>query len=277
MGSYCGKNCSVCNRKDELNCHGCKEWSTSCSAECNIAQCCKSKNHDTCVTCNISFCNKILQKDAVPDLILNNRKREREDKEKLKINASVVGKSMNVMFWLIIPTTISSVMTTDGIFSSNVIKTIGLCINLVSIIIYSIMLLKASRADADYRIAAYCTLAGGAAAVITGLLEISTQIGNYSLLIALPASIASFVGMYYEYNAHAEAIYKINRELSDNWKKLWKLTIIGFAGAIGGIVLILIMPIIGLLVVLASSIIVIIVGIKKLIYLYKSAKILNSY
>lgn len=277
MSSYCGKNCIECDRKEELNCSGCKEWVTSNSAECDIAKCCKDKNHNTCDTCNSSVCSKIKSRDSVPDIILNERKRIKEESEKLKNTASILGKSMTVMFWLLIPQIVAGILTAESLFSSSVVKIVGYCINLVCIVIYSIMLLKAVSVNSEYKTAAYCLLIGGVARAVSDMLLQVTAIGNYSMIITIPAAIVSFVGAYYEFNTHFEVLYHINREMSEKWSKLWKLNKIGLIGSIASLVLVFILPLIGVLVALASAIIVIVAGIKKLIYLYNTSKILNEY
>ena len=139
------------------------------------------------------------------------------------------------------------------------------------------MLLKTVVINSDYKIAAYCVLIGGGATLVVNILLLVTSIGNYSMLITIPAAIVSLVGEYYEFNTHADVLYKINIEISQKWSKLWKLNKITLIGSIAGLVLLFILPFIGALVTLVSAVMLVIVGIKKLIYLYNSSKILNNY
>lgn len=278
MSSYCGKICDECERKEELNCNGCKEWASGCSAECEIANCCKSKYHASCATCiTINGCSKLSKKEHIPNLILNKRNRDEEEKAHMNKSAPILAKCFGIMFWLIVPQIIAGLLNIEGINYPTGIRIVSEIITLLCVLIYAFMLLKASKVNGEYKTAAICLIVGGILTQIAAIISITTNIGNVILLLTIPSAIVSLVGEYREFNTHADILEKFDSELSEKWRVLWKLTVISILCSLGGIVVCLIVPVLGLLVVLAGLILVIIVSIKKLIYLYKSAKIFKNY
>ncbi len=274
MASYCGKNCDECERAEELQCRGCKGWQTSCASECNIADCCKSKMHDTCETCSgNSVCSKLSNRFHVPDSIKLRREREAAEKAKLKKNSAILGKWLWLMFWLIVPNAVGSFLELE--FFGKAVNIVGIVISAVSLLLYGLFMLKLREVNDDYKSAALYTVV---AAVINGIYSIIggfTDIGSFSLLFSIPSAVIGLMGAHKEYSSHAEVLYRVDAELSEKWRKLWQMYMISIAATIGGAVLVL-FGVIGLLITLAGVVLVLIVSIKQLIYLYNTAKLFKS-
>lgn len=278
MGSYCGKICAECMRKEELNCNGCKEWQSSCNEFCEIAKCCKSKFHDACETCgNVNVCSKYSQRNNVPDNVLNLQRIAEAEKTKIALHAPILKKCFSVMFWLIIPQLTASFLSLENVNYPITVNIIGVIIIFACALIYGLMLIKAAQINDDYRLSAIVIIISGALAAISSILQITRQIGNASLLLTIPAAILTLIGEYREFHTHADVIEKYDNEISDKWRKLWKLEAISIAASVGGVVFIIIAPVLGLLIVLAGMILTIVVGVKKLIYLYKSAEVFKNF
>lgn len=115
--TYCGKLCEDCQFKDNLQCPGCKTgpgktWMT----ECELAKCCMDKGHQNCTTCSYSTsCGKLRGRDNEPERRLERRSYEQEKQKKIADKADFLGKWLWILFWLIIPSIISSIMTEENV------------------------------------------------------------------------------------------------------------------------------------------------------------------
>ena len=274
MYSYCGKNCLECDRKEELECNGCKEWQTSCSSECEIAKCCKDKNHDTCATCNITGCAKLSRKFGVPDSILQARNKALEEKEELSKKSVILGKWLWLAFWLIIPNCVIALINT---FIGDTVSYVLAVLESISAALYGVFIIKASEAQLEYKLSGILRVIISCINIASTIIIDNFEIGAYSLLILIPMCVLTFIITKREYNTHAEVLYKVNIELSQKWSKLWELFLISILLIIGGAIFVFIIPIIGSLATIAGAVVTVIVSIKQLIYLHKTAKIFREY
>ena len=115
--TYCGKDCEQCAFGRVNGCPGCQNGPGG-SGECELAQCCRSKGHQSCDTCNfMQSCTTLHNREQLP--IWRQRRRERREEEQQRIdrNAQLLGKWLWVLFWLIIPSAIGSLMTNDTILT----------------------------------------------------------------------------------------------------------------------------------------------------------------
>ena len=115
--TYCGKDCEQCAFGRANGCPGCQNGPGG-SGECELAQCCRSKGHQSCDTCNfMQSCTTLHNREQLP--IWRQRRRERREEEQQRIdrNAQLLGKWLWVLFWLIIPSAIGSLMTNDTILT----------------------------------------------------------------------------------------------------------------------------------------------------------------
>ena len=93
----------------------------------------------------------------------------------------------------------------------------------------------------------------------------------------IPTLVIAYVGEYQEFCAHAEVLEGADNDLSGKWRTLWKWYIGSFAALFGSILLMVIIPVLGMLAMLAAVITMVVVGILKLVYLYRTAQRFRSH
>ena len=278
--TYCGKNCIECVQKESLNCLGCKAGpGRQFGGDCELAKCVRDKGHETCETCGFKGnCGTLRSRDSIPDYRIRKIEAEEQRKAAIVKRAPILGKWLWIIFWLIIPSTIGSLManeTTAKILPGLLMP--GQIITAICSLTYGAILLKLGSEEDRYRTAGICALiAGGvsaAVAIITGTAEEAT----WTLLFTLSAAVVAMVGEYNEYMAHSAVLSGVDNELSEKWELLWKWYIGLFLGMLGCILLMLIAPVLGAIAILGCAIGTVVVGILKLVYLYRTAKIFREY
>ena len=89
--------------------------------------------------------------------------------------------------------------------------------------------------------------------------------------------VVDMLGEYYEFMGHTDVLCDVDTVLSDKWFNLWKWYLGTFLCIISGTVLAVILPLIGLLVVLAATVGTLVVSVLKIVYLYKTAKAFRTF
>ena len=279
-GTYCGKSCAECTKKEQLNCSGCKTGpGRQFGGDCELAKCVRDKGHEICDTCGFKGnCGTLRSRDNIPDY--RRRKIEAEEMRKAAIakRAPVLGKWLWIIFWLIIPSSIGSLMANEstakilpGLFMP------GQIINAICSLTYGAILLKLGSEEDRYHTAGICALIAGGVSAVVAMLTGTGEEATWTLLLTLPAAVVAMVGEYNEYMGHSAVLSGVDNELSEKWEVLWKWYIGLFGVMIGSILVMLIVPILGLLAILAASIGTVVVSILKLVYLYRTAKIFREY
>ena len=278
--TYCGKSCAECTKKEQLNCSGCKTGpGRQFGGDCELAKCVRDKGHETCDTCGFKGnCGTLRSRDHFPDYRI--RKIEAEEMRKAAIarRAPVLGKWLWIIFWLIVPSAIGSLMANEttakilpGLFMP------GQIINAICSLTFGVILLKLGSEEDGYRTAGICTLIAGASSSIAAIVNGASEGATWILIFTIPAAIVAMVGEYNEYMAHSAVLSGVDNELSEKWEVLWKWYIGLFLGMLGCILVMLIAPVLGAIAILGCAIGTIVVGILKLVYLYRTAKIFREY
>lgn len=278
--SYCGKCCAECTFAEQLNCPGCKaERYSPMAAQCAIAACCRSRGHETCATCNFrENCPNLHNRDGNPQQLVQKQEelqrraqaeaeaRAREQ-ARLREDAAILGKWVWVLFWLamagIVVGLLGNIESLSGILS--VIK-LGLAVAMG--LIY---LKKLSEAHDSFRLAAL----GGFTAAATSLLSIGGVGKTLNTVLTLALLIPSMVGMYYEFTTYSDLLQGVDNDLSEKWRKLWKIYII-CAGVTFGSLLLLFIPTLAALAMLGSVVGLLVASVLEWIYLYKTAKVFRE-
>lgn len=278
--TYCGKNCAECAQKEALNCPGCKTGpGRQFGGDCELAKCVRTKGHETCDTCSFKGnCGMLRGRESMPDYRYRKMEAEAQRKAAIAKRAPVLGKWLWILFWLIIPGTIASIMTNETIVQAIPgLYFPGQVLNAVCSITYGAILLRLTTEESGYRTAGICSLIAGGVSVLVALISGPSETPAWTLLLTLPAAIVAFVGEYNEYMAHAEVLIDVDRELSEKWRMLWKWYIGLFGGMIGSLLVLIIIPLLGALAMLAAAVGVIVVSVLKLVYLYRTAQIFRAY
>lgn len=272
--TYCGKSC-----EEKLECPGCKAgpgkyWSCACE----LAKCCKEKGHEACDTCSFKeTCETLRERENIPEYRLKKRVEEVDRKARIVQKAAFLGKWLWILFWLVIPGSLGSFMTVEGIVKLfPAFNLPGQVINILCSAAYGLILLNLFSAHDNYRISGICCLVTTAvSAVVLGVSGGSDA--SWALILTIPASIVGLVGEYHEYIAHAGVLRDVDAILSQDWRNLWKWYIRMMAAIIGSIIVMLIVPPLGFVGVLVSAIGIVVVSIMKLVYLYRTAKAFRQY
>ena len=273
--TYCGKNCEECSFRQTNGCPGCMNG-PGASGECELAQCCRSKGHQDCSTCSYQAgCTTLRSREMLPVWRQQRRERREEEQQRIAQNAQLLGKWLWVLFWLIIPSTVGSLMTNETIVSLfPQLNLPGQIINILCSVAYMLILLKLSRIERGYRTAGICQLAGVVLATLVLMLIDTAPVVS---LLALPMLIVSIVAEYSEMHAHAAVLYGMDNELSQKWLKLWRWNLYTYVAMLVSFVLMLVGFLLGVLALIASMIALIVVSICKLVYLYRTAKLFRDY
>lgn len=278
--TYCGKVCGNCAKRDQMKCPGCKSGpGRQFGGDCELAQCVRNKGHETCSTCAFQGnCGKLRSRDNMPDYRLRKIEAEEQRKAAIAKRAPVLGKWLWIIFWLVIPSTIGSLMTNNTVAEFVPALYIpGQILNAVVSAAYGLILIKLASEEDRYRTAGICALVAGGVSVLIALMSGTAETPTWTLVFSIPAAIVAFVGEYNEYMAHSIVLTGVDNELSEKWESLWKWYIGMFGAMIGSILIMLIIPILGALVILAAAIGTIVVSILKLVYLYRTAKTFREY
>lgn len=278
--TYCGKSCDSCAKKEELNCPGCRVGpGRQLGGDCELAQCVRSKGHETCETCGFrQRCGTLAGRERMPDYRIKKIEAEQYRKAAVARRAPVMGKWLWLLFWLVIPNTIAGLLSNETAAElAPALYMPGQILNTACALAGSLMLLKLGTEEDGYRTAGICTLIAAAGNFITTLISSGPVTAGWSLIITLPAAIVGLFGQYHEFMAHSAVLTGVNNELAQQWETLWKWDIGMMLGLLGSILVLLVIPILGLLLVLAGAIGLIVVEILRLMYLYRTAKAFRSY
>ena len=110
--TYCGKSCEECTKKEQLTCSGCKTGpGRQFGGDCELAKCVRDKGHETCETCGFKGnCGTLRSRESMPDYRIKKIEAEVMRKAAIAKRAPVLGKWLWFIFWLIIPSSIGSIM-----------------------------------------------------------------------------------------------------------------------------------------------------------------------
>lgn len=277
--TYCGKSCAECAHKEELNCPGCLAGpGKRYYGDCSLAKCCADRGHRTCETCqNSGHCGTYRSSASMPEQRIKRRDAELAERKRVAKRAPILGKWLSVLFWLVIPSTVASLMTNENIASAVPALFIpGMILQALTVLAYVIILLQLSKLEPRYQTAAVCYLLGSGATILLNLFTGGENAG-WTLLITIPAAIMSMVAKYNEFNAHSEVLVGVDSDLCYQWSLLWKWYIGCYAAILGSVLLIAIAALLGALVMLAAAIGIVVVSILEMVYLYKTANRFRLY
>lgn len=277
--TFCGKSCEGCQYREELNCPGCAAGpGKRHSGDCSLARCCIDKGHVTCQTCQLSgHCGVLRGRDRAPEDRIKRLEKERKWQETLEMRAPILGKWLWILFWLVIPTNIASLMTSDvicdmlpGLYMP------GTILQALAQLAAGVILLRLSKMDRAYGTAGKCFLIGSGVVAILNLI-LGGQREKWTLLITVPAAILVVVGKYYEFHAHSNILQGVDSVLAQKWHVLWKWYIGLYAALFGSLLLTVISPLLVLLVMLAVLVGMTVVWVVEMVYLYRTAKEFREY
>ena len=277
--TYCGKTCEGCRYKEKLSCAGCKIGPGRITGgDCRIAKCCREKGHQECDSCGFSkTCSKLQGRVHMPEYRLKAIEAEKCLATQIAERAPVLGRWLWILFWLIIPDTVASILTNNTVVDwvpSLLIP--GQILGGVSLFAYGIILLRLTPYEERYRTAGICKLVDGLMNALACIPFFMKDAG-WLLVFGLIAVVANPISQCFEFTAHGVVLSTLDNKLADKWTTLTKWYIGIYCVLIGVILLPVLIPFIGALPVLAAAIGMVVVSIVKLVYLYGTAKRFREY
>ena len=275
----CGRSCETCTWRETLDCPGCQAGpGRTVGGDCEIAVCCRGKGHESCETCLfLSGCNLRRGRDGLPERRLRRLEAERARQAWLGTNAPLLGRWLWPLFWLVIPGMIGTVMSSRSVTAAfPAVGTAGEVLGILASLAYGVFLWQLRTVHPGYRAGGLCSFAGVGFGVLMLALGMTQESGLWWLL-ALPMLAVEFYGMYRAYNAHADVLAGLDDDLGEKWRKLWKWMIGLYLGLFACLFVALLSAVLGLLVLLADVIGLAVVGILRLVYLYRTAKLFREY
>lgn len=278
LETWCGKNCAICSNKEALNCPGCKEGPGKLyGCSCEIAKCCWRKGHSDCQTCQLrTGCDHYAQRYQMAGNRLSSLRAEAQVKQEADQRATLMVKWYWILFWLVIPSTIASIMNMDSFKETAPgVYLIGGVLSAVTTLTYGIVLQRMRKADEKYFNAGCCKVVVGG----LNLLRVLFMDGMSFLSVTaiLVSAVVAVCAVHEEYTAHSDALSGVDNDLSEKWLVLRKAYIILLSCTLGSIVLAIFAPVLGLLILLGSTIGLAVEDIVALVFLYRSGKALRHY
>ena len=193
-----------------------------------------------------------------------------KEQEIIARRAPFLGKWLWILFWLVVPSEISGIMTMDKVVEAfPLLRVPGLVLGITCSLVYSLILLRISSEHESYRLAG---LFGIGSTLLEVFMLILGSTGGLVFLISVIKIVIGLFMTYHEYKAHGESVYPVDAELSECWEKLWKWKIYSIAGLAGSVFLTIISRFLGVVLLFASIIFVLVISVFKLIYLYQTAQ-----
>ena len=270
--TYCSKSCAACESRELLGCPGCKTGpGERIHGDCEIARCCREKGHETCESCSIRpRCGSFRGKENMPRYRASRQQAELESREKLAEEIPFLGKWLWLLFWLVIPSALSGLMTNEvvGAWSAG-LYTVGLVLSILTELAWAGILLKLAFVEEQYRKAGILCLVAVAANLGAAVLSSVPFLG---LLVAGTQLVVTLLAKKREYRAHSAVAAYTDPQRAVHWELLWKWFVGAWAALLAGLFVTLLFPVLGAVSLIIAAIVMVIVRIAELVLLYGTAK-----
>jgi len=271
--AYCGKNCDTCIKREEIHCPGCGNAGHPQDSDCAIADCCRTKGHAACNTCQMSvYCPTLQSKRDYPRIILDKRAAESAADEEFYRNAPILAKWVWILFLLILPEIAA------GLFGGDILSTavpvlgmVGKALQFLTGAAYGAILLRLSAIEGRFRPAGWCCLIGAFYSAVSPF--VNAAVPSLDSVLGIASSICVLVGEYNEFTGYAAEVHGVDPFLAESWERLWKWNIGLIIGMLAALVLVLFTPGLAALLLIAALIGTIAVKIMKSVYLYRTASL----
>lgn len=178
---------------------------------------------------------------------------------------------LSVLFWLVVPVNVASLLELAG-RALPVLGTVGEVLGFACELLYGIVLLLLAFAEPRYRTAGILAFAVQAVRLLGLIPDESVQ-----TILLLPQIGFTPVCQYYELTAHSVLLTGVENDLAGKFQTLWKWYVGSYGAVFGGIILMLLIPGLGLLVLLAAMVAILVVGIVKLVYLWRAKTVFQQF
>lgn len=264
--SYCLKSCADCGQ-----CSGCR--SGAYAARCDIAKCCREKNHENCDSCTRGItCPTRSARDMMPQKIHDQDRREAERLAAKRLNAGVMAKWVSIIFWCTIAANVVGLLS---FLEENmpVLGWVQIAAEAVIILVIAYGYWRMKDVCDGFKIYAILALISQViSAVHTALQE-----GTVRTLIAIPVIIIALIAYRTQYLAFRDALSGIDGEMADKWLRQWNLFKISLLAMGAGLLFSIILSLLGLVIILGGIGVLLFVMIREYVYLYQTAQICRYF
>lgn len=278
--SWCGKSCEECLYRESEDCPGCKDGPGSpWSGNCPIAQCCRSKGHETCGTCSFApGCEKYSGRFSQPEERRRSSEQEAKVREHNAEQAGFMEKWIGTLFWLSILGVVAGVVA--GLLSGDTFKEIPSLYALYWVGSVLVIVKYIGDVVVFSKLQDQCELYRKA--VIYRVIYIPLNLLAIFSLNALGttagvcASVLFIVSRYYEINAHAQVLHGVSEALSESWTKLWRWYVVCIIALVISMLLFVIFTALVALVLIAVAIAIIVLDVLNMVYLWRMKECYKS-
>lgn len=201
---------------------------------------------------------------------------ELPDFEQRKEMAAYLGRWVWYLFWLVIPGLAAGFMTSSAVLGPTVWM-LGTILTICVGVLYGVILLMMGKRERLYTTAGIFQIVGVAVTALDGMVGESTAVAFIYLIIV--AALTVYTG-YKEFYGHGTVLKNYDFAFSQKWETLWKWYLGSNLALVVSALLILVgsvVTLIGAVLALTSMIALLVIGIVKLVYLYRMAKLLRNF
>lgn len=198
--------------------------------------------------------------------------------------AEMMGKWVMVLFWLQIVAIVGNVLSDDLFEAMPPVYFLGSLISFGIMVANSIILIRLKEVEDWFGKAGICYLVSGCSGIVIAFLTLGGA-GVMGTLLSFAMTIVALRGNYDECTGYEVALQDVDKKLSEQWSTQWMLELICILSTLGVSLLTLIGAVLlsmGVLVVcaillLAVAIASLVVGIRRLVYLHRTAVCFQNY
>lgn len=198
--------------------------------------------------------------------------------------AEMMGKWVMVLFWLQIVAIVGNVLSDDLFEAIPPVYFLGSLISFGIMVANSIILIRLKEVEDWFGKAGICYLVSGCSGIVIVLLAL----GGAEVLGTLLSFVMTIVGLrgnYDECTGYEVALQDVDKNLSEQWSTQWMLELICILSTLGVSLLTLIgaaflstgVLIVCAILLLAIAIASLVVGIRRLVYLHRTAVCFQNY
>ena len=187
---------------------------------------------------------------------------------------NLLGRWLWVLFWLLaagIAAELTGMVLGQLFPQLPILETVDSLRETLFSALSGLVLLRLSSVQTRYCWAGICTLASMAATVATALGAGGEESG-WSLLLELLVIVSSLVGAYHEFAGHGAVLGRVQPELAERWRSLWRWYLWAIGALMVALLLSLLVPILGLVISPAVLVVMVLLYLMRLVCLFQTAK-----
>ncbi len=198
--------------------------------------------------------------------------------EVLKQKADYYGKWFWILFWFLIVFNVLTFFVDGTLF--DIFKELSflvLAVSAVNQVGYALILMKMSEFHENYKKASKYLLIAAIVYLMAQLLLNYGDLAEFSTMFSLITAIIGFFAQKQELLSHEDVLLEYDLELSKRWGALWKWTLRMIMLIVATLVVMLLLPLVGLLMLLGYAVGMFVIGVLKIVTLYKTAMFFKKY